>query len=155
MPDNTTATHYCQSLLTKLGGQALGGISECPRTLSLGNSEVGHFRTFFFEGRGGSDDVKKLKCPFPLVQHHVNLITISSDFEGCEALWIKKNLRAIQGRCFETCSFQWYLRFGLKVLEFKVNSKILLFAEVKAGFLKLSKNTYMYRKKSYMTRNFA
>ena len=53
----------------------------------------------------------------------------------------QKNLRAIHGRYFETCSFRWYLRFGLKVLEFKVNSKILLFAEIKAGFLKLSKNT--------------
>jgi len=41
----------------------------------------------------------------------------------------KKNIRAIHGRYFETCSFRWYLRFGLKVVEFKLNSKILFFAE--------------------------
>ena len=42
----------------------------------------------------------------------------------------KQTTRAIHGRYFQTYSFRRYLRFGLKVLELKVNSKILLFAEI-------------------------
>ena len=42
----------------------------------------------------------------------------------------KKNKIPNNGRYFRAWRFRWYLRFGLKVLLFKVNSKILFFAKI-------------------------
>ena len=55
---------------------------------------------------------------------------------------VNKNVRAFNRRLnLKNVDFRCYVRFGLKVLEFKVNSKILLFAEIKVGFLKPIDNT--------------